>query len=549
MPGCGTSAVSRVARCDHLMSRQTRFDYVVVGAGSAGCCLARRLSESGQHSVCLIEAGPSNANWRVSTPVALVNLMGNPRFNWMLESTPQPQLNGRRLSVPRGKTLGGSSSINSMVYIRGRPGDYDNWAAAGCAGWDWNSVLPYFRKSEKNLTHSGELHGDAGPLIVGELPSPHPLCESWAQAGEQAGIGRSRDFNGESQEGLGTYQVTMNRGRRWSSADAFLRSAPENLTVMTGAEVERIAFTGNRADAVLLAGDLGRIEVSRELVLSAGAVGSPSLLLASGVGPGAELSELGIDVVADVPGMGDNLQEHPAMNIFLKAKGGRGLSLANLPSMVWAPFQYLLNGSGLFSTNHVEAGGFARTRPELDHPDVQFHMIPARVGVDSKGVVWGRGFYADVCVLKPKSRGRLWLEKDNGRLVPRIDYNALSHPDDREGLIDGFLTLRKIVGSPALQQYLPQELSPGPGVQSREEILEACRQRVGTAYHPVGTCRMGSLENPESVVNPRLQVRDLENVRVADASIMPEIVAGNTNAPTIMLAEKASDLILEDAHS
>ncbi len=528
-----------------------QFDYVVIGAGSAGCCLAARLSESGKHSVCLIEAGPVDSNWRIKTPVALVNLMRNPRFNWMYSSAPQEQLQGRQLAVPRGKTLGGSSAINSMVYIRGRPSDYDNWARLGCEGWDWESVLPYFRRAEKNLVIRDKLHGDSGPLIVSDLPSPHPLCKRWVSAGISAGIPYNRDFNGMTQDGLGTYQVTMFKGRRCSSANAYLEPAKrrDNLAIMTDSEALRINCDQRDARSVTIeqAGQSQHIGVRKELLLCAGSIGSPALLMASGIGPEDNLQQLGIRPVHVLSGVGRNLQEHPSIGISTVARAGRGLSLATLPAIAWSPIEYWLSGTGLFSTNHVEAGGFARTQPDLTEPDIQFHMIPARVGVESKGIVWGRGYFADACLLRPKSRGRLTVRRSEDRFEPHIDYALLSHPDDRERIVDAFQLLRTIMNSEPFQELDAFEESPGKEVRSREEIFEHCKRRLGTAYHPVGTCRMGSPSAETSVVDPDLKVLGLNNVRVVDASVMPEIIGGNTNAPTIMLAERASDLILSEA--
>ena len=529
------------------MGEDRLFDYVVVGGGSAGCVLAGRLSADPAVSVCLIEAGPQDRSWRIRTPIALVNLMRNPRYNWMYKTEPQMQLASRCLDVPRGKTLGGSSAINSMVYIRGRPSDYDEWAKLGCDGWNWDAVLPYFRYSENNLRIDNELHGRSGPLIVGDLPSPHPLCQNWIDAGEAVGIPHNPDFNGKTQEGLGIYQVTMKKGRRWSSADAFLSHATgrRNLTVITNAEARKIDFTGTRATGITirLNGTDKRIAVREELLLSGGAIGSPALLLASGIGPAADLEALDIPVISTLDGVGKNLQEHVSIGISAIANAGRGLSLATLPSIAWSPLEYIFGRKGLMSTNHVEAGGFARSDAGLEEPDVQFHMIPARVGVDSKGIVWGRGYFADACLLKPKSRGYLTLRKNGNTLEPLIDFNALGDERDREHMVTAFKLLRSIMNSEPLSKLKPTEESPGVQVQSDEQILEHCRRRLGTAYHPVGTCRMGATGDPRSVVDPSLRIIGLDNVRVVDASIMPEIISGNTNAPTMMIGEIAADLI------
>ncbi len=526
------------------------FDIVIIGGGSAGCVLAGRLSEDPALSVCLVEAGGEGRSVRVRTPVALVDLMRNARYNWLYESAPQRELGNRCLGVPRGKVLGGSSAINSMVYIRGRASDYDRWAALGCDGWDWKSVLPVFRRAENNQRIENDLHGNSGPLIVGDLPSPHPLCRTWIEAGEYRGIPRNDDFNGAAQEGLGTYQVTMHNGRRVSAADAYLspaRSRP-NLTVLTNAHALRIEFAGRRATGVAVVhdGQFRTIRVRDELLLSAGAIGSPALLLASGVGPEAELARMGVEVVQPLAGVGENLQEHVSIGMSLIAPAGRGLSLATLPSIAWAPVEYLVRGTGLLSTNHVEAGGFARTDLRLAEPDVQFHMIPARVGVASKGIVWGRGYFADACLLRPASRGRLSIRKDGRGFAPVIDFNALGHADDRAAIVRAFRLLRSILESEPFERLRPVEESPGAAVQTDEQILRHCRQRLGTAYHPVGTCRMGPGGDPRSVVGPDLRVVGLENLRIADASIMPEIIAGNTNAPTMMIGDMAADLILSN---
>ncbi len=523
------------------------FDYVIVGAGSAGCCLAGRLAAAGADRICLIEAGPDDRSWRIRTPAALVKLMRDPRHNWLYSTVPQPELGDRELAVPRGKTLGGSSAINSMVYIRGRPTDYDRWVALGCSGWGWDSALAYFKRSENNLRIKNELHGDSGPLIVSDLPSPHPLCRRWIAAGETIGLTHNDDFNGVSQEGLGVYQVTMQNGRRVSSAHAFLGARDsDNLTILTKAEAVRIEFDGNSASKLWVRSDgqLRILGVRKELLLCGGAIGSPALLLASGVGPQDALDATGTPAVRIVDGVGRNLQEHVSIGVSAISNAGRGLSLATLPGIALAPFEYLVRHTGPMTTNHVEAGGFARTDEALDEPDVQFHVIPARVAMGSKGITWGRGYYADVCLLKPRSRGRLTLERSNAGLTPAIDFAALGHAEDRERIVAAFRLLRRILDSAPFRELKAVEESPGPAVRSHEAILDYCRRLLGTAYHPVGTCRMGTSDDPASVVDPELRVVGFENMRVVDASVMPEIVAGNTNAPTIMIAERAADLIL-----
>ncbi|MEL6301071.1 MAG: GMC family oxidoreductase N-terminal domain-containing protein [Pseudomonadota bacterium] len=527
---------------------EPRFDYVIVGGGSAGCVLADRLSANGRHSIALLEAGPPDNDPRIKIPFGLVGLMSHPRFDWRFTSTPHNHLNDKVVSIPRGKTLGGSGSINSMVYIRGRASDYDRWAELGATGWDWESVLPYFMRQECNRELADDpLHGDRGPLHVQDLPSPHDLLATLQAAGRQLGISENRDFNGETQEGLGVYQTTMRSGRRWSAADAFLRPAMsrDNLHVFTGLEVERIEFEGRKAVAVIAKGssDNRRFVVNRELVLSAGAIGSPALLLRSGVGPGQHLQDLEIPVVNDCPGVGQNLHDHPATAVFHGGGNtGYGLSVGTLAQMALAPFQYLFRRKGMFASNTVEGGGFAKTAKHLVEPDVQFHFIPARLGHEGRMIVWGRGYYSDVCLLKPKSRGQLRLANPDGTL--HIDLNLLSDPDDHDRLLSGLELLRRLLASDAFDSVRSPELAPGPDVVDREHLTRYMYSKLGTAYHPVGTCRMGDTDDALTVVSPSLSLKGCENIRVIDASIMPEVVAGNTNAPTMMIAEKGAEALL-----
>ena len=526
------------------------FDYVIIGAGSAGCCVANRLSIDKTKSVCLIEAGPKDNDLRIKIPIGFVMLMKHPRFNWLYASTPQAQLKNQSIAMPRGKTLGGSSSINSMVYIRGRPSDYDRWSELGCSGWDWKSVLPYFKRSEQNIRlGSDPRHGDDGPLYVEDPPSPHFLCNVFIEAGKEAGIPSNNDFNGEIQEGLGTYQLTMHNGRRWSSADAFLKPVIKrpNLEVITNAEVKVINFNNKRAESITIikGNKLENINVNNEVILCAGAIGSPTVLLQSGIGPSAQLHDLGSNIIHDMAGVGENLHDHPAISTYFSAPFvGHGISLGTLPSILFSPIEYLFKRRGLLTSNTVEAGGFVRTNKKISEPDIQFHFIPARVGHQGSLIVWGRGYYSDVCLLKPKSRGRLWLEKIDGEYQPQIDPNLLADSDDKQTLIGGFKILRQIFAARPFRKFNSSEIYPGDEVKTDADIADYVLSHLGTAYHPVGTCRMGPADDPLTVVTPDLKVKGLDNVRVADASIMPEIVAGNTNAPTIMIAEKASDLIL-----
>ena len=526
------------------------FDYVVAGAGSAGCALASRLSENPVVTVCLLEAGPKDSSPIFRIPLGVMKLMGNSRYDWGYRSAPHAHLADRVVSVPRGKALGGSGSINSMVYIRGRASDYDAWAAAGCDGWDWKSVLPYFKRSENNLNlGDDELHGDAGPLHVADLPSPHRMIESFVAAGNACGVPANRDFNGVTQEGVGAFQTTMQNGRRCSPADAYLKPAMHrsNLVVMTDTSVDRVLFDGRRATGVdaVARGTSIRIAARREVVLSAGAIGSPSILLRSGVGPADHLSDLGIDVVVDRP-VGRNLHDHPAVGIHYGGGNlGYALSLATMAENVLAPLRYVLQRKGLLASNTVEAGGFARTRSDLAEPDVQFHFIPARLGHEGSAVVWGRGYYGDACVLKPRSRGKLELASTDLHDAPHIDLNLLDDEADYDTLVRGLALVRRILADPNVRTDDATELVPGANVQDESQIRDFIRSRLGTAYHPVGSCRMGAADDPRSVVDPDLKVVGIEGLRVVDASIMPEIVAGNTNAPAMMIGEVAADRIRE----
>jgi len=528
------------------------FDFVIIGAGSAGCCLANRLSIDKTKSVCLIEAGPNDNDIRIKIPIGLVSLMKHPRFNWLYTSTPQTQLKHQSIPIPRGKTLGGSSSINSMVYIRGRPSDYDRWSELGCTGWDWQAVLPYFKRSEQNMRlGSDPLHGDNGPLYVEDPPSPNFLCNVFTAAGVEIGIPSNNDFNGEIQEGLGTYQLNMHNGSRWSSADAFLKPVFKrpNLEVITNAEVKVINFNNKRAESITIkkGNNLEKINVHSEVILCAGSIGTPTILLQSGVGPAIQLHNLEINVIHDLPGVGENLHDHPAIPIHFSAPSvGYGVTFKTMPSILFSSLEYLLKRRGLLTSNTVEAGGFARTNKNISEPDIQFHFIPARVGHQGSSIVWGRGYYSDVCLLKPTSRGRLWLEKIDGEYQPQIDPNLLADIDDKHTLTDGFKILRQLLKAKPFRRYNPVEICPGDKIKTDKDITDYVLSHLGTAYHLVGTCRMGSANDHQTVVTPDLKIKGLENIRVADASIMPEIVAGNTNAPTIMIAEKASDLILDN---
>ncbi|MEL7536421.1 MAG: GMC family oxidoreductase N-terminal domain-containing protein [Pseudomonadota bacterium] len=537
------------------MADQITTDVLVIGGGSAGCAAAGRLSEDPSLEVCLLEAGPADSSPLIKVPLGVVALMGHRDFDWRWRSAPLRHLGGREVSVPRGRTLGGSGSINSMVYIRGRASDYDEWLADGCAGWGWDDVLARFRRAENNgRFREDPLHGTSGPLYVNDLPSPHPMVQQWQAAGAAHGIPSNDDFNGEVQEGLGNYQTTMRHGRRWSPADAYLRGAMRrhNLEVITDTLAERIEFSDRTAKTVIARrrGREIRINVRRELVLCAGAIATPTLLMRSGIGPGEHLREFGIHVVIDRPQVGENLHDHPAIGMhYGGGDQGYALSLPTLPANALAPLRYCLARRGLFASNTVEAGGFARTDAALAEPDVQFHFIPARLGHEGKAIVWGRGYYSDVCVLKPKSRGRVRLAAADPAAMPAIDLNLLSDPHDDRTMLAGAKLLRSLLRHPALARGDAEELVPGPDVRSDDELRDMIHRRLGTAYHPVGTCRMGRSDDPRSVVDPTLKLLGTTNVRVADASIMPSVIAGNTNAVSMVIGEAAAEFVAADNRS
>ncbi|WP_175719187.1 GMC family oxidoreductase [Burkholderia anthina] len=523
------------------------FDYLVVGGGSAGSVLASRLTEDPDVTLCLFEAGGTGDGWPINVPAALVLMVPSRLNNWSLETVPQKGLLGRRGYQPRGKALGGSSAINAMVYTRGHHADYDDWAALGNEGWAWKDVFPYFKRSEHNERLGNEWHGRGGPLWVSDLRTGNPFQARWLEAARQCGLPVTDDFNGAEQEGVGIYQVTQKNGERCSAARAYLfphMKVRDNLTVETGAQVRRIVFDGKRAVGVEVARDGGveTIWARKEVILSAGAFHSPQLLMLSGVGPKDELRRHGIDVVADLPGVGENLQDHPDFVVSYKTNSldALGVSVRGVAKTLRDIRQYRASRHGTMTTNFAEGGAFLKTRPDLARPDVQMHFVVGPVSDHGRKVQLGHGISCHVCLLRPKSRGSLKLRSADPLDAPLIDPAFLEHPDDLDVLVEGYKLTRRLMAAPAMSAFVTED-SLASRSRSDEDIRALLRERTDTVYHPVGTCRMGT--DALAVVDAQLRVRGTEGLRVVDASVMPTLVGANTNAPTIMIGEKASDLI------
>ncbi|EKS9799781.1 MULTISPECIES: GMC family oxidoreductase [Burkholderia] len=523
------------------------FDYLVVGGGSAGSVLASRLTEDPDVTLCLFEAGGTGDGWPVTVPAALVLMIPSKLNNWAFETVPQKGLQGRRGYQPRGKALGGSSAINAMVYTRGHHADYDDWAALGNEGWGWNDVFPYFKRSEHNERLGNEWHGRGGPLWVSDLRTDNPFQARWLDAARECGLPVTDDFNGAEQEGVGIYQVTQKNGERWSAARAYLfphLKTRGNLTVETGAQVRRIVFDGKRAVGVEVTrgGNVETVWAKKEVILSAGALQSPQLLMLSGVGPKDELERLGIPVVADLPGVGENLQDHPDFVVSYKTNSldALGVSVRGAIKTLGDIRQYRNSRTGALTTNFAEGGAFLKTRPDLDRPDVQMHFVVGPVSDHGRKVRLGHGLSCHVCLLRPKSRGSVKLRSADPLDAPLIDPAFLEHDDDLEVLVDGYKLTRRLMAAPAMARFVTEDVFASRS-RSDDDIRALLRERTDTVYHPVGTCRMGN--DALAVVDSQLRVRGTEGLRVVDASIMPTLVGANTNAPTIMIGEKASDLI------
>jgi choline dehydrogenase len=527
------------------------FDYIVVGAGSAGCVLADRLSASGRHRVLVLEAGGEDRNIWIHVPIGYAKLFADAKNNWLYSSEPEPECAGRSIIQPRGKVLGGSSSINGLLYIRGQAEDFDHWRQLGNAGWSFTDVLPYFRRAEDQERGEDELHGVGGPLAVRDVSEGHPLCDAFIDACEQAGLPRTEDFNGPSQEGAGYFQLTTRNGRRWSTARGYLKPARKrgNVAVVANALTTRILFEGRRAVGVEYIKDGGKhvARANAEVIISGGAFNSPQLLQLSGVGPADLLQQHGIAVIADMKGVGADLQDHYQARFNYRGNTRNTINdmMGSVVGRVAAGLRYALLRKGFLTIGAGYAGGFFKTDPSLPTPDVQFHFILFSAdSVGQKLHPWP-GFLTSVCQLRPESRGFVRIKSADPAQAPAIQPRYLTAQVDRDVMVAGMKLIRRAMGQPAMARYIDEELMPGARVQTDAELLEFARQKGTTVFHPTSTCRMGS--DVTAVVDERLRVHGFQGLRVADASIMPTVVSGNTNAACVMIGEKASDMILQDA--
>ena len=524
------------------------FDYIIIGAGSAGCALANRLSADPSIEVLLLEAGPRDWNPFIHMPAGLSKLVNFKSLNWNYDTEPEPGLNNRRLYWPRGRVLGGSSSINAMCYSRGHRTDYDDWEAAGAEGWSWKEVLPYFLRSEDQGRGTSELHGVGGPLSVEDLSHVNPLSDVFIQGAEQAGFARNRDFNGPAQRGFGLYQVTQRNGRRCSAAAAFLKPIKRrrNLTIYTGALTQGIELDGGRRARGVRFRHRGINRTAlarREVLLSAGTINSPQLLMLSGIGPPDVLEAAGVPVVHELAEVGRNLQDH--LDICTLTRCSQPITYDQINELM-VGLRYFFHHQGEGTSNIAEAGGFLVSgRSRDDRPDIQMHFVPALLDDHGRNRLPGDGYTLHACPLRPESRGHIAIRSTDPRRPPAIHANYLSAAADLEMMLDCVRLSREVLQQPAFKPFRGHEIFPGNDVTDRNSMIEFIRAKAETIYHPVGTCRMGS--DAQAVVDSRLRVNGIEGLRVVDASVMPTLVGGNTNAPTIMIAEKASDMILADA--
>jgi len=554
------------------------YDFVILGAGSAGCVLANRLSSNPNFKVCLIEAGSKDNDIRLKVPLGFAFLGGASSYSWNYNTVPQREfekvsitepassvvdsaggvheveaevMEHRRGFQPRGKTLGGSSSINAMLYVRGHQWDYDHWAELGNEGWSFEEVLPYFKKCENNEIFDNDFHGQGGPLNVDKIRHKNKIVDDFVKTGSSI-FGHNEDFNGESQEGIGYYQTTQKNGKRCSTAKAYLVPALErdNLTVLTDTNVNKIKIVDGKASGVHCINAEGNeffIEASKEVLLSSGAFGSPQILLRSGIGPADEILKHGIEHKLELPGVGKNLQDHIDYVTVHKYKSIKlfGFSFGTLLfKYPYELFKYFLTKTGMFTSTVAEAGGFIRSRNDIDIPDTQLHFSPGMIVDHGREHMWGTGISCHTCLLRPKSRGEVTLNSADPQDDPKIDPKFLSHPDDVKDMVAGYKKMMKIMNKEPVAKYTSKHVLRPIDLDDDEDIEKAIRETADTVYHPVGTCKMGNDEM--AVVDSRLKVHNLEGLRVVDASIMPTLIGGNTNAPTIMIGEKASDMIIQD---
>ncbi len=527
------------------------YDYIIVGAGSAGCVLANRLTASGGYKVLLLEAGGRDISPWIHVPLGYAKLFTNRNVNWMYETEPEPELNGRRIFQPRGKVLGGSSSINGLVYIRGQKQDFDTWRQLGNEGWSFDDVLPYFRRAEDQQHGADEFHGAGGPLSVSDQREPHPLCDAFIQAGVETGIPHNDDFNGASQEGMGYFQTTSRNGRRCSTAVGYLNPAKsrKNLAIETKAHATRVLFSGSVANGVEYAqnGILKHADAAKEVILCGGAINSPQLLELSGVGDGDRLKSHGIPVLHHLPGVGENLQDHLQVRMILECSQPVTLNdqYRSLFGRIGIGVRYALHRKGPLAVSAGYAASFFKTRQELETPDVEVHFLVFSTDKMGQALHSRSGFTASVCQLRPESRGSVHTRSADAFAPPAIQANYLSTETDRQTNVAGLKILRNILNAEAMAPYLAREVEPGPDVVSDEDWLSYCRGAASTIYHPSCTCAMGT--DAMAVVSGRLKVAGVDGLRVVDGSVMPRLVSGNSNAAIVMIAEKAADMIMTDA--